>query len=56
MRQARTKPAAQNPAPQAAKPPGSWASAVLERLAALESRVQELENHPNGCTCTRCTG
>jgi hypothetical protein len=25
------------------------------RWAALEARVEQLENHPHGCTCTRCT-
>lgn len=27
-----------------------------QRWAALEARVEELENHPAGCSCTRCTG
>jgi hypothetical protein len=27
-----------------------------QRWAALEARVEQLENHPAGCSCTRCTG
>jgi hypothetical protein len=29
---------------------------TAERITALEARVDELENHPAGCSCTRCTG
>lgn len=28
----------------------------LAALLRLEERVEQLENHPPGCSCTRCTG
>jgi chromosome segregation ATPase len=31
-------------------------SVIDRRLADLEARVEQLENHPAGCSCTRCTG
>jgi hypothetical protein len=29
---------------------------MRQRIDALEARVEQLENHPAGCSCTRCTG
>ena len=29
---------------------------VVSRIEALEARVEQLEDHPAGCSCTRCTG
>ena len=31
-------------------------SELAATTASLEERVEQLENHPAGCSCTRCTG